>query len=140
MVRSLSVALLILAHAPAYAQPLHRCPRSDGSIYLSNLPCPPRDSGTAAGEQKARDEAVLRSLQDKRQTETSFQAHTRARAVIRQQWAEQAAERRRLALPPPHHDWQSQVEDFLLMMGRERINVSRTEVELLLREEAEARR
>lgn len=140
MVLSLSVALLILAYTPAHAQPIHHCPRSDGSTYLSNLPCPPRDSGTATEGQKARDEAVLRSLQEQRQTETSFQARTRARAVIRQQWAEQAAERRRLGLPPPHHDWRSQVEDFLAVMGKERISVSRAELELLLHEEAEARR
>ena len=137
--RPLYLVVLLAASAPALGQ-LHRCPTKDGSTYLSNLPCPPREAGVSPAEQKARDEAVVRSLQDKRQAETAFQARTRARAVIRQQWAEQAAERRRLSRPAPHTDWQAQVDDFLLLMTRERIEIGRPELEALLREEAAARR
>jgi hypothetical protein len=132
-------ALLLVASAPGHAQ-IHRCPTSDGSTYLSNLPCPPRDSAKAAREQKDRDEATLRSLQENRPAANPFQERTRARALIRQQWADQAAERRRLALPPPHHDWKSQIESFAVMLRKERIDLSRPELEQVLREEAEARR
>jgi hypothetical protein len=132
-------ALLFVASTAAYGQ-LHRCPTSDGSTYLSNLPCPPRDSAKSAREQKDRDEATMRSLQENRPGANPFQERTRARALIRQQWADQAAERRRLALPPPHHDWKSQVEGFAVMLRKERIDLSRPELEQVLREEAEARR
>jgi hypothetical protein len=138
--RPIYLILLLAASCPALAQQLHRCPTKDGSTYLSNLPCPPREAGVSPDAQKARDEAVVRSLQDKRQAETAFQARSRARAIIRQQWAEQAAERRRLSRPAPHTDWQVQVDDFLLLMGKERIEISRPELEALLREEAAARR
>jgi hypothetical protein len=132
-------ALLFVASTTAYGQ-LHRCPTSDGSTYLSNLPCPPRDSAKSAREQKDRDEATMRSLQENRPGANPFQERTRARALIRQQWADQAAERRRLALPPPHHDWKSQVESFAVMLRKERIDLTRPELEQVLREEAEARR
>ena len=135
----LLLPVLAVASAPAIAQ-IHRCPTSDGSTYLSNLPCPPRGSAKAEQEQKARDEATMRSLQDTRQGANPFQERTRARALIRQQWADQAAERRRLALPPPHHNWQSQVESFSAVMRKERIDITRADLEQVLREEAEARR
>ena len=132
-------ALLAVACTAAQAQ-IHRCPTRDGSTYLSNLPCPPRESGKAADEQKAREEATLRSLQENRPGANPFQERTRARALIRQQWADQAAERRRLALPPAHHDWQTQVDGFAALMRKERVDISRPELEQVLREEAEARR
>jgi hypothetical protein len=132
-------ALLALACTAAQAQ-IHRCPTRDGSTYLSNLPCPPRESGKAADEQKAREEATLRSLQENRPAADPFRERTRARALIRQQWADQAAERRRLALPPPHSDWQAQVDSFAALMKKERVDISRPELEQVLREEAEARR
>lgn len=132
-------ALLAVASTAAHGQ-IHRCPTSDGSTYLSNLPCPPRDSARAAQEQKAREEATLRSLQETRSGANPIQERTRARALIRQQWADQAAERRRLALPPPHNNWQSQVDGFAAMMRKERVEISRADLEQVLREEAEARR
>jgi len=132
-------ALLALACTAAQAQ-IHRCPTRDGSTYLSNLPCPPRESSKAADEQKARDEATMRSLQQNQSTANPFQERTRARALIRQQWADQAAERRRLALPPPHHAWQTQVDSFAALMKKERVEISRADLEQVLREEAEARR
>ena len=131
--------LLALACTAAQAQ-IHRCPTRDGSTYLSNLPCPPRESGKAVDEQKAREEATMRSLQENRTAANPFQERTRARALIRQQWAEQASERRRLALPPPHHDWQAQLDGFAALMRKERVDISRPELEQVLREEAEARR
>ena len=135
----LAALLIGVASTGAYGQ-IHRCPTSDGSTYLSNLPCPPRDSPKAAKEQKARDDATLRSLQENQPAANPFQERTRARALIRQQWADQAAERRRLSLPPPQADWPSQVESFASLMRKERIDISRPELEQVLREEAEARR
>lgn len=137
--RPLYLAALLAAACTAAQAQIHRCPTRDGSTYLSNLPCPPREAGKAADE-KAREEATLRSLQENRPAANPFQERTRARALIRQQWADQAAERRRLALPPPHHDWQTQVESFAALMRKERVDISRPELEQVLREESEARR